>query len=104
MVTSSFQKLRRSRGITIHQVANVAGIEPREEFLFEIGARVEQERAEGIVHALNKLTGEHYKLADFREPIAEQPTTPIPIISLPTIPIRRIARQMRSGSKGYRYE
>ena len=104
MVTNSFQNIRRSRGITIHQVADLAGIEPREEFLFEIGARIEQEQAETIVHAFNMLTGEHYELTDFREPIAEQPTTPIATISLPTIPGRRITRQTRSGSQRYRHE
>jgi hypothetical protein len=45
MVSSRFQKVHRSRGITIHQVANLTGIEPREEFLFEICARIEQVQA-----------------------------------------------------------
>jgi transcriptional regulator with XRE-family HTH domain len=88
MVTSSFQKLRRSKGITIHQIANVAGIAPREELLFEIGARIDQKRAEDIVLALNVVSGEQYTLADFLEPIAEQPTTPVP-----AIPIRRMSWQ-----------
>jgi transcriptional regulator with XRE-family HTH domain len=78
----SFQEIRRHHGISIHQIADLAGIEPREEYLFEIGARVDQQRAETIVRALNTLTGAHYTLADFREPLSEQPTTPMPIISL----------------------
>jgi|SRR5450755_1564829 hypothetical protein len=104
MVTNSFQNIRRSRGITIHQVADLAGIEPREEFLFEIGARIEQEQAENIVSAFNMLSGEHYKLTDFREPIAEQLTTPIATISIPIISDRRITRQTHSGSKRYSHE
>lgn len=104
MVTNSFQNIRRSRGITIHQLADVAGIAPREELLFEIGANVEQEQAETIVLAFNILTGEQYKLADFRESIAEQPTTPLAAISLPTIPGRRMTGQTRSGLKRYRHE
>ena len=86
LVTSKFQTIRRSKGITIHQVADIAGIEPREEYLFEIGARMDQQRAENIVSALNTLTGEYYTLADFRAPVTEQPTTP-----MPTLPIRRFS-------------
>lgn len=82
MVHLSFQEIRRHHGISIHQVADVAGVVPREEYLFEIGARVDQGRAENIVRALNTLAGAHYTLADFRGPVSEQPTTPMPIISL----------------------
>lgn len=78
----SFQEIRRQYGISIHQVADVAGIVPREEYLFEIGARVDQGQAETIVRALNTLTGAQYTLADFRGPLSDQPTTPMPAISL----------------------
>ena len=78
----SFQEIRRHHGISIHQIANLAGVVPREEYLFEIGARIDQRRAETIVRALNTLTGAQYTLADFRGPLSEQPTTPMPSISL----------------------
>ena len=94
MVHLSFQAIRRQHGITIHQIADVAGVAPREEYLFEIGARVDQGRAENIVRALNTLTGAHYTLTDFRGPVSEQPTTPMPIISL-----RRLSWPKRLRSK-----
>ncbi len=90
----SFQEIRRQYGITIHEIADIAGVAPREEYLFEIGARVDQGRAENIVCALNTLTGAHYTLADFRGPLSDQPTTPMPTISL-----RRLSwpKRFRSG-------
>ena len=78
----SFQAIRRQHGISIHQIADLAGVAPREEYLFEIGARVDQGRAETLVRALNMLTRAHYILADFRGPVSEQPTTPLPFISV----------------------
>src|ERR1700693_3130868 len=90
MLTSRFQKIRRSRGITIHQIADLAGVAPREEFLFEIGARIAQKQAENMVVALNQLTGEHYTLADFRGAVTHQPTAPLPAIrGRGETPIRR---------------
>ena len=79
MAHLSFQAIRRHYGISISQIADSAGVEPREAYLFEIGVRINQQRAERIVRALNTLTGEHYRLTDFTPAVSEQPTRPVPI-------------------------
>ena len=94
MVHLSFQAIRRHHGITISQLAGIAGVAPREEYLFEIGVRTDQQRAETLVRALTLLSGEPYTLADFRASVSEQPTLPVP-----TIPARRISWSKRSGSR-----
>jgi transcriptional regulator with XRE-family HTH domain len=93
MAHLSFQAIRRQHGITISQLADVAGVAPREAYLFEIGVCMEQQCAETLVRALTLLTGEPYTLADFRAPMSEQPTIP-----LPTIPLRRLSCATRSRS------
>jgi hypothetical protein len=82
MAHLNFQATRRQHGISIPQLAEVAGVVPRDAYLFEIGARVKRHQAVALVGALNALTGRGYILSDFLAPLCEQPTMPVPIVTL----------------------
>src|SRR5579875_649584 len=71
---TSFQRLRREKGLTSRQVAEAAGVSLREEYLFEIGGIVSKEIEQKIMQAFQQLTG---------EPPEEQPTVTIQKLSRP---------------------
>ena len=61
----TLMQLRRSLGsITSRQVAELAGVPLREEYLMEIGQPVTRDFAERIMGALSTLAEKQYELAD----------------------------------------
>ena len=61
----NFQQIRREAGLTSRAVAQAAGVSLRDEYVFELGARVDQETKQKVIQALSTLTGHTYTLADF---------------------------------------
>jgi transcriptional regulator with XRE-family HTH domain len=80
MAHLNFQAIRRQHGISITQLAELAGVAPRDAYHFEIGACVKPQQAVALIHALNTLTGNCYLLGDFLAPLSDQPTRPVPIV------------------------
>lgn len=67
-MSTSFQELRRAKGLTSREVADAAGVSLAEEYLYEIGGIVDKEVGQRIVKAFEQLTGERFNVSD-------QPTT-----------------------------
>jgi len=61
----NFQQVRRQAGLTSRAVAETAGVPLRDEYIFELGAKVDQETRHKIIHALSRLTGQSYTIHDF---------------------------------------
>ncbi len=61
----NFQHVRREAGLTSRAVAQAAGVPLRDEYVFELGAKVDQETKQKLIQALSTLTGHAYTLADF---------------------------------------
>ena len=60
----SLQELRRKTNLTSRQIAEIANVPLRIEYLMEIGGSVEQKDAERILGAFSQLTGEAYSLSN----------------------------------------
>ena len=61
----NFQQVRRQAGLTSRAVAETAGVPLRDEYIFEPGAKVDQETKQKLIQALSRLTGHTYTLHDF---------------------------------------
>lgn len=77
-----FQQLRREAGLTSQMVADAAKVSLTDEYLFEIGGRVNETIKHKIIQAYSTLIGHFYTLSDF-EPVDEQPTAVMHKISRP---------------------
>jgi hypothetical protein len=59
---STLMQIRRDHGLQSSELANVAGVPLRIEYQAEIGALIDRNEAEKILHALSSLTGTRYSL------------------------------------------
>ncbi|HLZ63211.1 MAG TPA: hypothetical protein VKR06_40280 [Ktedonosporobacter sp.] len=61
MVTE-LMRIRRACGLTVGQLAELAEVPLRVEYLCEIGGWVEEEDARKVLNALSAFTGKYYSL------------------------------------------
>ena len=64
-----FQQVRRASGLTSREVATLAEVPLREEYLFEIGGPTSPETRRKIIQAFSRLTGHAYTIADFESDV-----------------------------------
>jgi len=60
----TLMQARRDNNLTSRQLADVAGVPLRVEYVAEIGGLVEEMEAEQLLEALSHLAGKHYTLKD----------------------------------------
>lgn len=90
----NFQQIRREAKLTSQQVANQANLPLRIEYLYEIGASVEQVQKEKLVAALAVLTKHPYTLQHFES------HTVVSVLKSPP-PVARVYRPLqRHGGRG----
>jgi hypothetical protein len=92
----NFQQVRREAWLTSRAIAETADVPLRDEYLFELGAKVDQETRYKIIHALSRLTGHAYTLRDF-EP--EETTTQGAVSENEHTPKKHTQGELRHGQK-----
>lgn len=58
----TFLQIRALRGLSVEEIADLAGMTPEDVYYLEAGCRYEQACIERALCALSTLTGEHYTM------------------------------------------
>ncbi len=74
----AFTQIRKASKISMKALAQLSDTTPGDLSLFEIGGRLDQEKRERIVQALNTLAGTQYCVSDFYDTTMLSPPWSLP--------------------------